>query len=77
MPSLLKTARLTLGRLEAEAVMHCDVKCGKSIILGGRKGLLVGGLARVGKLVEVKFLGNQMFTTTVVEVGLIPTCVSG
>jgi uncharacterized protein (DUF342 family) len=60
------------GDLRAEAVMHCDVKCGKSIILGGRKGLLVGGLARVGKLVEVKFLGNQMFTTTVVEVGFDP-----
>lgn len=60
------------GDLKAEAVMHCDVKCGNSIILGGRKGLLVGGIARVGKYVEVKFLGNQMFTQTVVEVGFDP-----
>lgn len=60
------------GDLKAEAVMHCDVKCGNSIILGGRKGLLVGGIARVGKYVEVKHLGNQMFTATVVEVGFDP-----
>jgi len=60
------------GDLKADAVMHCDVKCGNSIILGGRKGLLVGGIARVGKYVEVKYLGNQMFTSTVVEVGVEP-----
>lgn len=60
------------GDLKAEAIMHCDVKCGNSIILGGRKGLLVGGTARVGKSVEVKYLGNQMFTQTIVEVGFDP-----
>lgn len=60
------------GDLKAEAIMHCDVKCGNSIILGGRKGLLVGGIARVGKYVEVKYLGNQMFTSTAVEVGFDP-----
>jgi len=60
------------GDLKAEAIMHCDVKCGNSIILGGRKGLLVGGIARVGKYVEVKYLGNQMYTQTVVEVGFDP-----
>jgi len=60
------------GDLKAEALMHCDIKCGGSIILGGRKGLLVGGIARVGKYVEAKYLGNQMFTQTVVEVGFDP-----
>ncbi|NLW01888.1 MAG: DUF342 domain-containing protein [Clostridiaceae bacterium] len=60
------------GDLKAEALMHCNIKCGSSIILGGRKGLLVGGIARVGKFVEAKYLGNQMFTQTIVEVGFDP-----
>jgi uncharacterized protein (DUF342 family) len=60
------------GDLKAEAVMHCDIKCGNSVTLGGKKGLLVGGIARVGKLVDCKYLGNQMSTITAVEVGIDP-----
>ncbi|NLM75506.1 MAG: DUF342 domain-containing protein [Clostridiaceae bacterium] len=60
------------GNINAEAIMHCDVKCGNKLVLGGRKGLLVGGIARVGNLVEVKTLGSQMSTATVVEVGIDP-----
>ncbi|WP_252891407.1 DUF342 domain-containing protein [Thermoclostridium stercorarium] len=32
--------------LKAEAIMHSDVKCGNRLELGGRKGLLVGGITR-------------------------------
>ncbi|MCX7772801.1 MAG: FapA family protein, partial [Clostridia bacterium] len=53
------------GDIKAEAIMHCDVKCANKMELGGRKGLLVGGTARVGKLVELKFCGSQMATVTV------------
>lgn len=60
------------GDLKAEAIMHCDIKCGNNVTLGGKKGLLVGGIARVGRLVDVKFLGNQMSTATAVEVGIDP-----
>lgn len=60
------------GDLKAEAIMHCDIKCGNSIVLGGKKGLLVGGTAKVGRLVDVKVLGSQMSTTTIVEVGVDP-----
>lgn len=60
------------GDLKSEAIMHCDIKCGNNITLGGKKGLLVGGVARVGRLVDVKYLGNQMSTITVVEVGIDP-----
>jgi len=33
---------------------------------------LVGGTVRVGKLVELKYLGSQMSTATVLEVGIDP-----
>jgi len=58
--------------IKCEAIMHCDIKCGNKLLLSGRKGLLVGGIARVGKLVELKCLGSQMSTVTVVEVGVDP-----
>jgi uncharacterized protein (DUF342 family) len=60
------------GDIKAEAIMHSDVKCGKKLELGGKKGLLVGGTVRVGRLVELKSLGSQMSTTTVLEVGVDP-----
>lgn len=58
--------------IKCEAIMHCDIKCGNKLMLGGRKGLLVGGTVRVGKLVELKYLGSQMSTVTVLEVGVDP-----
>lgn len=60
------------GDIKAEAIMHCDIKCGNKLELGGRKGLLVGGTVRVGKLVELKYLGSQMSTATTLEVGVDP-----
>ena len=58
--------------IKAEAIMHCDIKCGNRLELGGRKGLLVGGTVRVGKEVDLKYLGSQMSTATVLEVGVDP-----
>lgn len=58
--------------IKAEAIMHCDIKCGNKLELGGKKGLLVGGTVRVGRLVELKYLGSQMSTATVLEVGVDP-----
>lgn len=60
------------GNIYAEAIMHSDVKCGTKLELGGRKGLLVGGTVRVGQSVELKSLGSQMSTTTILEVGVDP-----
>ena len=60
------------GDIKAEAIMHSDVNCGNKLELGGRKGLLVGGTVRVGRLVELKILGSQMSTATVLEVGVDP-----
>lgn len=60
------------GDIKAEAIMHSDIKCGNKLEIGGRKGLLVGGTVRVGRLVELKYLGSQMSTDTVLEVGIDP-----
>ncbi len=58
--------------IKAEAIMHCDIKCGNKLELGGKKGLLVGGTVRVGKVVELKCLGSLMSTATILEVGIDP-----
>lgn len=58
--------------IKAEAIMHSDIKCGNTLELGGKRGLLVGGTVRVGKLVDLKTLGSQMSTTTTLEVGVDP-----
>jgi uncharacterized protein (DUF342 family) len=58
--------------IKAEAIMHSDVKCGNRLELGGRKGLLVGGIARVGREIEAKVIGSYMATTTNIEVGVDP-----
>ncbi|HBR03183.1 MAG TPA: DUF342 domain-containing protein [Ruminiclostridium sp.] len=60
------------GNIMAEAIMHSDVKCGNKLELEGKKGLLVGGTVRVGRLVDLKILGSQMSTTTILEVGVDP-----
>ncbi|NLN64545.1 MAG: DUF342 domain-containing protein, partial [Clostridiaceae bacterium] len=58
--------------IKAEAIMHSDVKCGNCLELGGRKGLLVGGITRIGKEIRAKVIGSYMATTTTVEVGIDP-----
>jgi len=56
--------------IRAEAIMHSTVKCGGSLILEGRKGLLVGGKSIVGKELVAKVIGSQMTSTTIIEVGV-------
>ena len=59
--------------IKAEAIMHSFVKCGNKLELSGRKGLLVGGNAKVGREVVVKVIGSHMATSTEVEVGVDPS----
>ncbi len=58
--------------IRAEAIMHSDIKCGNKLELGGKKGLLVGGVARVGREVEARVIGSPMSTVTIIEVGIDP-----
>ena len=59
--------------IQSEAIMHSNVKCTNKLELTGKKGLLVGGTCRAGKLISAKVIGSHMATATDIEVGTDPT----
>jgi len=59
--------------IKADAIMHSTVKCGNNLELSGKKGLLVGGISRVGKEITAKVIGSYMATITELEVGVDPS----
>ncbi len=61
------------NNVQSEAIMHSNVKCGNKLELTGRKGLLVGGTCKVGKIISAKVIGSHMATATELEVGADPT----
>jgi len=61
------------NNIQSEAVLHSNVKCGNKLELTGRKGLLVGGTCKVGKIIVAKVIGSHMATVTDLEVGIDPT----
>ncbi|RCX15541.1 hypothetical protein DFR58_113123 [Anaerobacterium chartisolvens] len=61
------------NNITSEAIMHSNVKCGNKLELTGRKGLLVGGICKVGKEISAKVVGSHMATVTDIEVGMDPT----
>lgn len=54
------------------AIMHSNIDCYKTIQVGGRKGLIVGGICRAGQAVICKNMGSNLATHTNVEVGISP-----
>jgi hypothetical protein len=56
----------------SEAVMHSNLKAEKKIMVGGRKGLLVGGTACAGEEISAKNIGSNVGTMTLLEVGMRP-----
>jgi len=59
-----------MNDIKAETIMHSSVKCGGSLELGGRIGLLVGGSSAVCKELYAKVIGSQMATLTEIEIGV-------
>ncbi len=60
------------GDIEAEAIMHSTVYCGKKMEIKGRKGLLVGGDIKACEEIKAKVIGSPMATITNLEVGTNP-----
>lgn len=60
------------GDVKCEAIMHSTVRCGGIMELSGKKGLFVGGAAKVGREIKAKFIGSPMETATELEVGVDP-----
>jgi uncharacterized protein (DUF342 family) len=60
-------------RIQAEVIMHSQIRAGEKVELIGIKGLLVGGMCRAGQEVSAKVIGSEMSTNTEIEVGVDPT----
>lgn len=60
------------GNIEAEAIMHSIVYCGKRMEVKGKKGLLVGGDIKACEEIKAKVVGSPMATNTNLEVGTSP-----
>lgn len=60
------------GDIQANAIMHSEVKCGGSICVEGKKGLLVGGSIHAAHEISATTIGSPMATSTELEVGIDP-----
>ena len=60
------------GYVEAGSIMHSDIMAGTEVHVNGRKGFISGGHVAASSLIDVKTLGSEMGTDTVVEVGVSP-----
>jgi len=58
--------------IQAEAIVHSDIKCGGKLLLIGKKASIVGGSCKVGREVEAKVIGSYLSTATEIEVGVDP-----
>ena len=56
----------------ADAIMHSTTKAGRKVTVGGKKGLLVGGICSAGEEIYAKNIGSAMGTATTLEVGIRP-----
>lgn len=56
-----------------EDIMHSTVFAGKSVEVGGRRGLIAGGTTRATDFVLCKVLGASLGTPTCIEVGTDPS----
>ena len=53
-------------------IMHSEVNAGLNVQVGGKRGVVVGGVCRAGKSLVCKNLGSNLATITIVEVGVNP-----
>ncbi|MCL2719169.1 MAG: FapA family protein [Lachnospiraceae bacterium] len=61
------------GNVSADAILHSEVIAANEITVTSKKGFITGGRVSAGNLVQVKTLGSQMGSDTIVEVGVDPT----
>lgn len=70
----LENATATAGGfLESESILHCTVTAGSDVKVTGKRGFISGGRTSATNCIEVKTLGSEMGTDTVIEVGMDPT----
>lgn len=57
------------GKVSANAIMHCNVKCEETVNVAGRFGIIVGGRVEAYRGIEATIIGNMSEVKTVLEVG--------
>ncbi len=62
----------TKESVHTEACLHSTIYAGKKVAVGGKRGLIVGGLIRAGLEVNAKTVGSAFATPTEIEVGIDP-----
>ncbi len=55
-----------------EAIMHSYLNAKGTVMVGGRKGVLVGGITRAGGEITAKIVGSNLSTNTELESGVNP-----
>ncbi|MCL2056971.1 MAG: FapA family protein, partial [Oscillospiraceae bacterium] len=61
---------ISSGNIYADSILFSDVRCGGSLILSGKNGVLAGGRARVAGGVEAKTIGSRGYAAT--EISIMP-----
>jgi len=61
------------GYVEAGSIMHSQIFAGTEVHVNGKRGFISGGKVCATTLIDVKILGSDMGTDTVVEIGVSPT----
>jgi len=60
------------GYVEAEIILNSEVSATGEVRVHGKKGLINGGTIRAGHSIEAMYMGTDMGTFTVLEVGVEP-----
>jgi len=60
------------GYVEAGSIMHSNVMAGTEIHVSGKRGFISGGHVSATSAIDVKILGSEMGTDTVIEIGVSP-----
>lgn len=60
------------GNINTDSIMHSNVSAKGDIVVGGRRGLITGGVTRSGTMISLKTAGSHMGTNTTLEVGVDP-----
>ncbi|MCK8058786.1 MULTISPECIES: DUF342 domain-containing protein [unclassified Fusibacter] len=61
------------GNIEADAIMHSTINCDGSIVVTGRKALIVGGEINVRYNITARVIGSEMGTMTKLRMGVDST----
>lgn len=55
-----------------EGIMHSNIDAGGNVLVGGKKGVIVGGRVRAGGEITAKTIGSPFATPTELDVGIRP-----